>query len=636
MKTIGKYIILTCYFVLITSYINAQSIKDDIKQKKQQQQHENEQRKKKLEEEARIRKAQLKLNDLLQLLQSKDVDYVDGYLSKRGWKLHSTNVKGTTAYDEEITRDYNMAQWLFDKEWFYFYQYQTYDNAIAYTISDEAQLEGLKLELTNGNYQKASPTEVIQQGLESVYRNDVYEVNFKKQLKSSGGTSNYTFFIYNYKEIEEQKAEAERLAREAVEKENKYRDALQRAETAYKASQYTIAIQAYKDAIALKPENAELLYNKITDVNISIHCQNAENYFNNRQYAKAKEEYGKALSLKPDSNTVKGKIKEIDAFMLFLKERTYKQYDYTKIDISDYNAKNSYITEEMRKSLLANREILPKTNANIVFEIDTLGITVSEFSSSIQNNSLNTMLERINKSIKLNSCFINGYPVNAKAGFNYTVEHNHAIITVEKKARNIEVALLNDMHFVSEIVSNSRYFDIYKKNIIKELEPAPFGKYTFDMNKTIINEQEYSNYRLVKMKGTGGPSNALYSLLIPGLGDHRVTYGQKSGIKTTLLTYGFIGIGIGCKLHSNSEYKKYHEATLQIDMDEHYKAANDYNQAFYVCMGIGAVAWLYDIIWVWVKGAKNKKEYKAWEQSHLSLYSDPNLRATGFSYKIDF
>jgi hypothetical protein len=635
MKVTEKYILLLCCFVLTASYINAQSIKEQIEQQKQREQYEREQREKQLKEEARIKKAQLNLNDLLQLLQSKDADYVDNYLKERGWQLHSTNIKETNDYDNEIPANYKMATWLFDKNpdnnlakgWFYFYQYPTYDNAIAYTIADETILDRLQSELTKNDYMRVYPTDIVERGLESVYRNDLYEVNFKKQLKKQydrGADISYTFFIYNYKQIEEQKAETARLAREAAEREEKYNNSVQRAENAYSQKQYTVAKAAYAEAARLKPENAEMLSDKIADIDINIYCQNAEDYFKNKQYAEAKEEYGKALSITPNSKTdnIKSKIGEIDAFMLFLKERTYRQYDYKEINSYDYNAKNSYIEDEMRKSLLAGGQILPKTVANIVSEIDTSGITVSKFSSSIQNQNLNAVLERVNKNITLKPCFINGYSVNAKAGFNYAVEHNHTIITVEKNTKSI--------------VSKNRDFGIYETNISKELNSAPFGIYTFDANKTVINGKEYNNNKLVKMNGTGGPSNALLSLLVPGLGDHRVTYGQKNGIGIAILAYGFIGAGIGCKIYSNNEYKKYHEATVQVEMDKYYESANSYNQTFYACIGIGAIAWLYDVVWVCVKGVKNKKEYNAWKQSHLGVYHEPNLQATGLSYTINF
>lgn len=71
-------------------------------------------------------------------------------------------------------------------------------------------------------------------------------------------------------------------------------------------------------------------------------------------------------------------------------------------------------------------------------------------------------------------------------------------------------------------------------------------------------------------------------------------------------------------------------------MDEHYQAANYSNQAFYACVGTGALIWLYDIIWVWKTGAENTKAAKAYKNSHLGVYYQPDLNATGLSYTINF
>lgn len=66
------------------------------------------------------------------------------------------------------------------------------------------------------------------------------------------------------------------------------------------------------------------------------------------------------------------------------------------------------------------------------------------------------------------------------------------------------------------------------------------------------------------------------------------------------------------------------------------QAANFSNQAFYVCAGTAAVIWIYDIIWVWNKGAQNKKAQKAYKQTHLGFYYEPNFNATGLSYTVNF
>ena len=164
---------------------------------------------------------------------------------------------------------------------------------------------------------------------------------------------------------------------------------------------------------------------------------------------------------------------------------------------------------------------------------------------------------------------------------------------------------------------------------------APYGKYTFDINKTTINGQSYNDNKIIKAS-THGAENALLSLLVPGLGDHRVSYGKRKGIGVALSTYALIGGGIGLKVYSNREYKKYHAATTQDAMDNHYRNANYSNQAFYGCLVAGGIIWLSDIIWVMVKGAQNTKAMKAYRQSHLSAYYDPNTQAACLYYTLNF
>ncbi|MDR1654247.1 MAG: hypothetical protein LBS01_11510, partial [Prevotellaceae bacterium] len=293
-----KYILLIFCVLLTAIYANAQSIKGQLEQKQRQQQYESEQKKNKLKEQARIKKAQLNLNDLLQLLQSKDLDYVDRFLTNKGWKLYSTNIKETDEYDDEVATDYKQVTWAFDKNsyndlakgWFYFYLYPTYDNAIAYTIANDEQLDRLRSELTSNGYKRIYPTDAIERGLESVYRNGLYEVNFKKQLKKrnqEGADIRYNFFIYNYKQVEELKAEAERLAREAAEREEKYQNAIQQAESAYYQKQYATAKQFYNEALAVKPENRDMYSDKLAELDINILCAEAENLFKAHQYDKA-------------------------------------------------------------------------------------------------------------------------------------------------------------------------------------------------------------------------------------------------------------------------------------------------------------------------------------------------------------
>lgn len=641
MKPITNKIILLLFFLLLSTIcINAQSIKASSEQQKRQQEYEKEIKENELKEAARIQKAQLNLNNLLQLLQSKDLDYVDRFLTGRGWKLHSTFINDDNNNNEEIPSGFKSVTWTFDKNeyndlakgWFYFYLYPSdedsivYDNAIAYVMFDEIQVSKLKLELVNNGFKKIQATNAVTSGLESVYKNDLYEIHFKKQLKESGREGaefNYTFFIFNYKQIIERKAEAERIEREKIEKEEKYQNAVKRAEAAFFQKQYQIAKQAYSEAVKLKPENEEILSDKIADIDINLLCQNADNFFKDYQYQKAKDEYGKALLIKQNTKTeeIQSKIKEIDTFILFLKDRTYKKYDLQDIERSNYTTYYQRIEEELKKFLL-NEQNIPKSSVSIICEVDTSGFPTTKFTSSSKDIKLVKKLEELCKSVKLNPVFFNGYSVNTIAEFKYNIEAYHAIVIAKKRADNIS--------------SNNENFNLFSSKIETKLISAPIGKYTFNMNTALINNKEYDNNQLIKMRRIGGPSNALLSMLIPGLGLSNVTGGKTSGLSTALWTYGLIGAGIGFKAWSISEYKAYHSSIIQSDIDEHYDKASSFNTAFYISVGAGVLIWATDILLVANKGFNNKKAQKAWKQNHLGVYYNHEFNASGLSYTINF
>jgi hypothetical protein len=210
------------------------------------------------------------------------------------------------------------------------------------------------------------------------------------------------------------------------------------------------------------------------------------------------------------------------------------------------------------------------------------------------------------------------YPVNTHGKFQYEISVEfHDKVKVKKRFQG----------------TTGKGLDI---NVPANIMPYE-GNYTLNINKLSINGKNVrNNSTVLKYHDTGRASNAFLSLLVPGLGDRRVTYGEKSGFTKGLYVYSFIGAGLVCKVYSDREYKKYHAATEQSEMDEYYKNANIYNQFFYACIGIGATVWIWDIIWVWHKGAQNTRAHRGYKQSHFGLYHHPELNATGLTYTVNF
>lgn len=128
----------------------------------------------------------------------------------------------------------------------------------------------------------------------------------------------------------------------------------------------------------------------------------------------------------------------------------------------------------------------------------------------------------------------------------------------------------------------------------------------------------------------GGASNAMFSLLVPGLGDYFVADYRKMKVKPwtrTIATYAFMGMGIAASVNRKDipaligEPGYYPRYIMQADgkhlwIDEYRddymleKAYTDYWLFRYdaeVFLGVGITFWLADVIWVARQGIRNGK-----------------------------
>jgi hypothetical protein len=139
--------------------------------------------------------------------------------------------------------------------------------------------------------------------------------------------------------------------------------------------------------------------------------------------------------------------------------------------------------------------------------------------------------------------------------------------------------------------------------------------------------------RSYSTKIKGGPSNALLSALVPGLGDKFVNINGRKGSPglVAFSFYGCIAGGVYCKIRSNDFYNQYHQATSQSVMDTAYKKANSNNQMFQVLIGMAAVIWVADVVNVVVKGSKNRRsQLYGRKESDIDFFISSNLESFQF------
>jgi hypothetical protein len=133
---------------------------------------------------------------------------------------------------------------------------------------------------------------------------------------------------------------------------------------------------------------------------------------------------------------------------------------------------------------------------------------------------------------------------------------------------------------------------------------ALYGKYVFSVKDVTIDNELNSYYTLSRFGGARGPMNAFLSLVIPGLGTLRTSYGEKGWNRLTwfILTSA---LSYGSKVYSDSEYQNYLNATNKTDSDMYYESANNFNYASIGFASISASIYVGDFLSAFVNGVKN-------------------------------
>ncbi len=306
-----------------------------------------------------------------------------------------------------------------------------------------------------------------------------------------------------------------------------------------------------------------------------------------------------------------------------LEDRKNLVYAYKDFNPEIYNSTQIQIISTI-KDELSSKYLSGKLDFSVTFKIDTTGGTtyrVNNINPSGYNLS-NIALAAVDK-VNLNPVYnIYGNTVSAEAKYDFRIKMDNRTFNVKRSNAGMDIYNNPD--------------SLYRTEVSRLIAGGPIGKYKVQIQNNRINDIDFSNNSVLSYRGTGGPSNMFLSLLIPGLGVKPVTGGAERGIASAALTYGLIGAGVGCKIWSNKEYDKYHAATNQTDMDEHYKMADKLNKGFYVLAAAGAAVWVSDIIWVAAKGFGNKKQQRAYKKSLVTVYYEPGVEASGLSYQLSF
>lgn len=354
---------------------------------------------------------------------------------------------------------------------------------------------------------------------------------------------------------------------------------------------YNLAKQCYKYTISSLQEKIKLTEKKIIDDKVAIIKRRADKYFSEKKYDLASQEYNSILKLDFANSDAIIKIKEIERIIELLSNRSKFIYSYRETNNGDYLRLLSEIEKDINTNINDSRQGYVDVSYNICF--DTTGSNLSKITK--MNSSIkdyNSKFTDLVNNVRIEPYKESDFYLSSKDNIALNARWNiqKSVIRLNSKYSLNQSNLDESFKTIQEYLSNSN---------------TKYGKYIFEIKHKDINGSIFSDIRLVKFK-TVGPEATLISMIMPGMGTLKVTYGKKGwGTFTCFLLSS--GVALGSKLYSDAQYKKYRTATNQEDMNKYYKSANIFHKIALVSAGISASIYLYDVIWVFSKGIKNVK-----------------------------
>lgn len=394
----------------------------------------------------------------------------------------------------------------------------------------------------------------------------------------------------------------------------------------------------------------------------------ADEYYQNREWEMAKQELETALEIADTLGWKKGRVywmHRMDTINRILGAAN-TLFDYEMLNAQDYDRMNGYLATAIHNTLLRFREI-PSDTMTVEITVDADGKRTTDIRMLREDSVfLKTVTEAVEKiPFKLPAVKYYGEPALAKATYNYTISVHSEIAEVKRTPKRgyKENPMLIGLDQAAAFVQKTG--DTVKKiEFTENCKDYLFGKFYFNQAVAQVNNDSRSGFDLVKYRGSGGPANVFLSMIIPGLGRHRVTYGEKNGVATAIFFYLSAGISLGAyglAFDPKIPNQKYTFGNYTADLKNFFKvkqnwsyleqlALNNDSEGFpngvdsrrtmYITSltfaGIAAVIYVSDVLYTLIRGSVNvakQNKYKKWS---IGVFYEPNSKTPvlQYNYKI--
>ena len=317
-----------------------------------------------------------------------------------------------------------------------------------------------------------------------------------------------------------------------------------------------------------------------------------------------------------------GKIDSIRSMQALVSDSS-RVFDYQIFRPDIYTSTNQTLTRNLSSFLTDREKRIAQTHMTLSIKNPGTG----SFDIDESSRALKKFCKQQLRMVQLDPLIIDGKRLNGIANFEYTIEYATGTVNVKQKLREPTIDTRYDM---------SPYLEYnLEQRLTYQLKTLPYncdGEYKFNVSSMNINGQMEHTLNLKKARFDNGPQKVWRSVLVPGWGDKYVGGGMFGKILNERWWMGsfscYLIVAYGTYMIINPT-----ETSSYDIMTDTYTTKK--STAGYGILSVGAALWISDVVYVWIKGAKNKKENNA-RLGRISLAYDSRYDVPELIYTMNF
>lgn len=379
-----------------------------------------------------------------------------------------------------------------------------------------------------------------------------------------------------------------------------------RADSAYRAGNYTLALDLYREAIGCSAgkENIQtkmrLMERMIREQQLAAKKTEADRWYEEKRYAAALKVYNEMLQIDPGNSHARQRAQEMRLMLDFLQRRSTTVFRYSQMQLRAWTEWKAGLANELEAR--AAQAPSGYCEARLYVHFDTSGRNIGDTRMMrCSDLSLRSFLEGYSHAPTLPPAKDNGYFMNASDELRLRFDWNTTPCLIQVSGKG-------EMQATESHAHSQRMMDF-----LRSQQAAP-GNYQFNALEKILNGRKYTDLSLLSFENRATAEGMWRTLLLPGAGARWLSYGVK-GKRSSKRFLFMSGVALGSMLYARAAQEQALQASNPVDAERLRQDAQLANGMALFCGAVSCCIYTGEIFRTLKLGKENQRQYRHWNET---------------------